>query len=134
MDFSKSDIIKLINLYRTNECLWNINSNMYKRTDIKINVLRKIAAELNIDEEIVEKKFKYLRTAYTAEKKRIDASLKKSGIDAEETESIIESKLFYYNVMSFLDKCIVHREGSKNFKVIYLFVYNNFNYGYLINL
>lgn len=70
-------------------------------------------------------------THYTAEKKKIEKTIKKTGGDADEIEDVIESKLFYYNEMSFLDQCIVHRPGSNNFKVKNIHLSNNL---YLFNI
>lgn len=107
---SQSDILKLIALYRDEECLWNVNSKSYKLLHIKAKAIRKIANILGCDENCAKKKFKYLRAAYTAEKKKIENS-KKSGSG---TDEIYKSNLFYFDEISFLDQVIVFRNSVSN--------------------
>lgn len=107
----KEEVIKLIALYKQNECLWNINSKLFRRTDIKNNAIRKIATEMGMDEEVIKKKIKNIRTSYTAERKKILNS-KKSGAGIDEVK---ESNLFYYSDMEFLNPCISFRKGQNNY-------------------
>lgn len=102
----------------------NIHSKLFRRADIKNNVYRKIAAEMQMDDEAVKKKIRNLRTAYTAERKKLSVATK-SGMGADE---IPETNLFYYSEMEFLDPCIVYRRGTNNFDVS---IYSSKNRKYL---
>lgn len=96
----KSDVIKLINLYKKRECLWNINSSLYKRIDLRKKAIEELSQVFRVPGDAIKKKLKYLRTAYNAEKKKIAESYK-SG------EEIYVPILFYFNEFTFLDDSII---------------------------
>ncbi|XP_017479875.1 PREDICTED: uncharacterized protein LOC108369295 [Rhagoletis zephyria] len=108
-----SDILRLICLFRQNECLWNFKSAGYKRVDLKRKAWLQISKELGKDVEEVKPKIKHLRTTYVAEKKKMDSS-KKSG---EGAETLYELHLYYYNEMKFLDSVIVLRKTTSNLEM-----------------
>lgn len=110
---NKNDVIKLINLYKENPCLWDINSRLYKRHDFKSTAYENISQNMNLPVEVIKKKIKSLRNTYTTEKKKIETS-KKSGSGFDELH---ESCLFYYEEFSFLDGSLVMRKSTNNIDV-----------------
>lgn len=113
----REEILKIIKLYRQYECLWNIKSKYFRRTDVKNKAYAKIASLMNKDEAYIIKKIKNLRTAYTAEKKKIDHSLK-DGIEYKR-----EPSLFYFRKMTFLDPNIRARTYNGSLLVSLCLIY-----------
>lgn len=73
--------IQFVELYRDAECLWKINSEVYKDRDARDRALKKICDEMSIDGfgiREVAQKIKNIRSAYYQELKKINNS-KKSG-------------------------------------------------------
>ncbi|XP_065368837.1 uncharacterized protein LOC135961267 [Calliphora vicina] len=105
-----NDVLRFIELYRSHEILWNMNLSSYRRNDLKMKAYESIAAETNIPVEEVKKKIKSLRTAYSAEKSKVENS-KKSGSD---TDSLYITTLFWYNEMTFLDASLIRRKTVDN--------------------
>lgn len=101
----KEDILKLIELYKKNECLWDFNNPYYKKSNLKEYTWKTIAMQFNMSVDDVKKKIKHLRSNYVAEKKKCDKS----------DEYI--SNLFYYGAMSFLDEVIVLRKNNSDIDI-----------------
>lgn len=108
--FTQRDILKLLEIYKSEESLWNINSNAYKLLHIKNKAYQKLANELSCDVNTVKKKLRYLRSAYVAEKKKCDSS-KKSGSSSDD---VYISNLYYFDAMHFLDPILISRQSSSN--------------------
>lgn len=108
--FKNADILTLISLYRGHECLWKITSSSYRRVDFKEKAYKQIGEVLAVDAEIIKKKIKSLRSTYILEKKKI-AKGKKSGNGIEDN---YESKLFWFDEMSFIDNTIKLRKTTSN--------------------
>ena len=69
-NFSKEELIKLMNLYSENEAIWKVSSKLYKRIDLKKKGWECISEEMNISVDLAKKKMKSLRSTYLAEKKK----------------------------------------------------------------
>lgn len=107
----RSETLRLINLYKQKEQLWNYKSHLYKRTDLKKKAWGEIAKQFRKDIVDVKCKLKSLRSAYVSEKKKVDDS-KNSGAGPDD---IYEPFLFYFDAFSFLDDVIVLRKAASNY-------------------
>ncbi|XP_073839276.1 uncharacterized protein [Musca autumnalis] len=105
---NKNEIIKLISLYRCNDCLWNMNSNLYRRNDLKMKAYEDIALQMGMPTDVVKKKIRNLRSTYIGEKNKM---YKKSG---SETEEVYRPTLFWFEEMRFLDASIAVRTSIDN--------------------
>lgn len=118
--WSNNNVLHLISFYRENECLWNIKSELYKRTDIKKKCYKELCQLFDDSEENIKKKFRNLRTAYTTERKKVLLS-KKSG---SSTDDVYKSHLFYFNEFLFLDATLVFRPTKNNVSFFILVIIN----------
>ncbi|XP_037949611.1 uncharacterized protein LOC119680725 [Teleopsis dalmanni] len=98
-------LLKFIDLYKSHEELWNIDCKNYRRVDWKETAMAMIGDEVNMTAENVKKRIKSIRTTYTAEKKKIENSIK-AGADGDD---IYQPSLWWYPHMSFLDASINRR-------------------------
>lgn len=106
---NQTAIIKLINLYRSHPILWDMNSKLYRRNDLKAKSYEEIADEMKMPVDVIKKKIRSLRTTYTGEKRKMNH--KKSGSGVEENYT---SSLSWFDEMSFLDSSIVTRKSIDN--------------------
>lgn len=104
---TRPEILKLIEMYKQNECLWNIHTPMYKKYELKQMAWDKIAKEFNTNVDNVKKKIKFLRTTFSSEKKKVDHSMKTG-----RALDIYVPSLFYYNDISFLKNTILARDSN----------------------
>lgn len=74
----QAEVLRFIDLYKSREVLWNMNSPIYRRNDLKMKAYDYIAAEFKLSTEEVKKKIKSLRTVYSREKAKLERS-KRSG-------------------------------------------------------
>ncbi|XP_037828185.1 uncharacterized protein LOC119616091 isoform X2 [Lucilia sericata] len=102
--FGDIDIRQLIHHYKQYDCLWNFNSPDYKNKSSKQEAWSEIANYFQKDVNEVKRKVKYLRTAYVAEKKKVEAS-RKSG-----NNTPYKPSLFYYKDLNFLEDVVVWRK------------------------
>lgn len=110
MKYSANEMLHLINLYRENEILWNTKHKLFKRPDIKKNVLDKIGKEFDTTGEEIKKKLISLRSTYRAERSKV--LVKKSGKGNEDDD--LPTSLFWFEEMSFLDDTITIRPRKTN--------------------
>uniref|UniRef100_A0A2S2N9C2 MADF domain-containing protein n=1 Tax=Schizaphis graminum TaxID=13262 RepID=A0A2S2N9C2_SCHGA len=111
--------IKFVELYRDAECLWKINSEMYKDRNTRVGALKKICDNMGIDGfgiREVAQKIKNIRSAYYQELKKINNS-KKSGASAID---IYQPKVPWFTIVhSFLkqnpeiNKTVSNRSSSQ---------------------
>lgn len=90
--------MKFVELYRDAECLWKINSEMYKDKIARDRALKKISYEMGIDGfgiREVAQKIKNVRSAYYQELKKINNS-KQSGTSATD---IYEPKAPWFKIV-----------------------------------
>ncbi|KAM7352668.1 uncharacterized protein ACRADG_005103 [Cochliomyia hominivorax] len=102
--FQDIDIRDLIHHYRQYECLWDYNSLDYKNSAIKYQAWKEIAKNFNKDVEEVKRKIKYLRSAYVAERKKVEASKRVN------PNTPYRPNLFYYHDLDFLHNIVVCRK------------------------
>jgi hypothetical protein len=58
---------KYVELYKENECLWNMNSTLYKRKDARQSALEKIVRKMGLENfttEDAKQKIRSLRATY----------------------------------------------------------------------
>jgi len=68
---------KYVELYMEHECLWNINSTMYKRKDARQSAFEEIVRKMGLENfttEGTKQKIKSLRATYQQESHKIDKS------------------------------------------------------------
>lgn len=99
-------IIRMIEMFRQREELWNKNCLAYCRNDLKKKAFKEIAQELNVSEEFIKKKLRALRSTYIIEKRKVERSKR----SASDEKNVYEPSLFWYNEMTFLDDLIVMRK------------------------
>ncbi|XP_058834617.1 uncharacterized protein LOC131691893 [Topomyia yanbarensis] len=110
---TKNEVLQLIQCYKEKECLWDLNSSLYKRIDMKKQAWNELSTEFNVSAERIKKKLKSLRTAFFAEKKKVDESKQ------NEIDSLIHvPSLFYYNDLSFIIPASEMRKCHRNVPVI----------------
>jgi hypothetical protein len=69
---------KYVELYKEHECLWNMNSTLYKRKDARQSALEEIVRKVGLENfatEDAKQKIKSLRVIYQQESHKIDKSL-----------------------------------------------------------
>ena len=91
-------VLRLIDLFRSYKCLWDTTNNDYKNKNKKRASWEEIAQEMNVSREVVETKIHNLRSQFTRERKKVQAS-KKGG-----TEEVKQSFWFAYEPLMFLMK------------------------------
>lgn len=101
---SNAQMMKFVELYRDQECLWKINSDAYKNRDVRDEAFQAISNAMNIDGfgiREVAQKIKNIRSSYYQEIKKSNNS-KKSGSSAED---IYKPRVpWFTTVHSFLKK------------------------------
>jgi hypothetical protein len=65
---------KYVELYKEHECLWNMNSTLYKRKAVRHSALEEIVRKMGL-ENFTKQKIKILRVTYQQESHKIDKSL-----------------------------------------------------------
>lgn len=110
LTFNSETLLRFIELYRKNECLWNIKLDDYKKHDKRKNAVAEIALELNVSEEFVKKKIQSLRSTYIQEKKKIYES-KTTGTGSDDVYS---PSLYWFHELDFLQDVIVPRKTTSN--------------------
>jgi hypothetical protein len=66
---------KCVELYKEHECLWNVNSTLYKRKDARQSTLEEIVRKMGL-ENFTKQKIKSLRATYQQQSHKIDKSLR----------------------------------------------------------
>lgn len=91
-----------LNLYRENECLWNVRSSLYKNKIARENAYERILRCLedeNMDIKSLKIKIKNLRTIYNTELKKVKDSMRSGA----EGSSVYKPKLSWFEeIHSFL--------------------------------
>jgi hypothetical protein len=78
VEWSKEQMLNLIEQYELRECLWNVISKDYKNQNKKKDTWQEISFNIGVDVDIVEKKMKSLLAQYRRERRKV-ADAKKSG-------------------------------------------------------
>lgn len=106
LKLNRDDTINLIRIYEQYECLWNCRKESYRNLILKKKAWEEIANYFEADVHEMKKKIKYLRTAYVAERRKLEESKR----NALNTTEIYQPKLFYYNDFNYLNGTIVVRK------------------------
>ncbi|XP_011190270.2 uncharacterized protein LOC105217123 [Zeugodacus cucurbitae] len=106
LKLNRDDTINLIRIYEQYECLWNCRKESYRNLVLKKKAWEEIAIYFEADVQEMKKKIKYLRTAYVAERRKLQES-KRNSLNPTE---IYQPKLFYYNDFNYLNSTIVVRK------------------------
>lgn len=121
----QKEVLRFIDLYRSHEILWNMHSPLYRRHDLKMKAYKSISAEMEMSVEDVKKKIKSLRTAYSAEKSKVE----KRKMFGSPTEPTYTPTLFWYNEMSFLEPALIRRTTADSSNQVSAFkIYNNWEH------
>lgn len=104
--FSDEKLFTLIELYRQNECLWDIKSPYYKNTIKRKAAFTIIGEKLDLDEETIKKKIASLRATYILEKKKITDS-QRTGTG---TDDVYFPTIPWFEHMQFLNDVIIPRK------------------------
>jgi len=104
-----------INIYRSEHCLWKIKSKKYHdkcKRDAAYKLLVEKLKEIDSSatKSVVVKKINNLRSSYRKELKKIKESTR-TGSGADD---VYQPKLWYYNMLSFLDDQDTPRNSRSN--------------------
>nr|CAI5827143.1 unnamed protein product [Callosobruchus analis] len=105
--------LKLVQLYRDNECLWDLKSQNYRNKEMRATALQNIAQEMNLEEfgpTDVKNKIKNLRATYYLELDKIKKS-SKSGADG----NVYTPKVKWFEEMdAFIRNVSIQRKTTDN--------------------
>ncbi|XP_033106104.1 uncharacterized protein LOC117108245 [Anneissia japonica] len=102
---------QLVELYQSEEVLWNIHNSDYFNKRKRRNALERIGAIIGITAEEVKSKLRNMRTYYNAEKKKIENAGKRE----PGTDDVIESSWPLFNLLDkFLSDIVVRRPTKSN--------------------
>lgn len=91
--WTKENIIRLIELYENEKCLWDTRSSDHKNKIKRTDAFIKIANDLNFEEQEVRKKMDSLLTQYRREKK---ALVLKSGMSSDDLKTPWYAYKYFY--------------------------------------
>lgn len=109
--FSDSQMLKLVEIYRDYECLWNVTSALYKNHDARQSAYKQIAEKLNISgisDKDIPKKIKNLRSSYYQELKKIEKSTR-SGSDRD---SVYKPKVSWFSIADGFLRAFKNKEKT----------------------
>ncbi|XP_075987812.1 uncharacterized protein LOC142984233 [Anticarsia gemmatalis] len=90
-------VLRLIDLYRSNECLWDTSNDSYKNKKLKNETWNEIALIMNLPRREVELKIHSLRSQFIRERKKFKNSVNADGV-------VRQSTWFAYEALMFLVK------------------------------
>lgn len=108
--FNNATLLHFIELYRKNECLWNVKAVDYKKSDKRKKAVAEMAIQFGVTEEFVKKKIQSLRSTYIQEKKKI-ADSKRTGTGSDD---VYIPSLFWFHELEFLQDVIIPRKTTSN--------------------
>lgn len=115
MAYAEKFLREFFELYKEQECLWRVQSDLYHdrnarriAMDILIEKFREVNEEANGD--FVKKKINNFRTSYKREQKLVKNSMK----SGKGTDDIYKPKLWYFELLSFLNDQDVPRTAISN--------------------
>nr|CAH7742650.1 unnamed protein product [Callosobruchus chinensis] len=110
---SDTENLKLVQLYRDNECLWDLKSQNYRNKEMRATALQNIAQEMNLEEfgpTDVKNKIKNLRATYYLELDKIKKS-SKSGAGG----NVYTPKVKWFEEMdAFIRNVSIQRKTTDN--------------------
>jgi hypothetical protein len=107
---------KYVELYKEHECLWNMNSTLYKRKDARQSALEEIVGKMRLENfttEDAKQKIKRLRATYQQESNKIDKSLSYgAGL-----EDVYKPSMKWFTLMTKVMKSGVLKRGTASSQV-----------------
>jgi hypothetical protein len=114
LKLSESNTLWLIQLYQSEPCLYDVNSDDYRNRELQVAATKRIAAALSVDgfgPKEVAKKYKNLRNSYSQELKKVNDS-EKSGTGGDD---VYIPKVYWFDIMySFLRPQMYSRPTKSN--------------------
>ncbi|XP_060847738.1 uncharacterized protein LOC132927255 [Rhopalosiphum padi] len=112
---SRKNLEEFIDLYKSYPCLWQTKSKLYhdrplREAAYKVLVEKLKEFEPDANKDLVVKKINNLRSSVRKEKKKYEASVK-SGASSDD---VYRPKLWYYDMMNFLNDQDTPRESTSN--------------------
>lgn len=109
---------EFIDLYKSYPCLWQIKSKLYHDRPLREAAYKALIEKLkefepDANKDLVVKKINNLRSSARKEKKKYEASLK-SGASSDD---VYRPKLWYYDMMSFLNDQDTPRGSTSNLDI-----------------
>ncbi|XP_016992193.1 uncharacterized protein LOC108053968 [Drosophila rhopaloa] len=105
--WTRDKIAKLIELYRSSDCLWNHYSDLYKNKDCRAKAIDTICAAVGITKNDYGKKIHNLRNQYNSELKKLERRLEVS----ESTSAEKICRWEHFKSLMFLRSVIEPRPG-----------------------
>ena len=97
MDWQREAVLKLIQLLKQSECLWNSKCATFRNREDKKAALSMIAESLGTDVSEIEKKIHVIKSQYRREQLKLKTAAPKSG------ERALTSLWYAYKPLEFLD-------------------------------
>ena len=110
---SKDCTEELIQLYRDNECLWQVTNPNYKNRYVRDKAIRDIAQKLHLTSQDVKRRIINLRTTYQQCRRR--ATKRKPGSEDEDAQPI---KWKWFTPLEFLSDSILPRDFRPNLTTV----------------
>ncbi|XP_061382745.1 uncharacterized protein LOC133320056 [Danaus plexippus] len=109
--FSDSQMLKLVEIYRDYDCLWNVTSALYKNHDARQSAYKQIAEKLNISgisDKDIPKKIKNLRSSYYQELKKIEKSTRSES----DRDSVYKPKVSWFSIADGFLRAFKNKEKT----------------------
>ncbi|XP_045496131.1 uncharacterized protein LOC123694679 isoform X2 [Colias croceus] len=97
LKLNREETLKLVELYKINDCLWNIKNKDYRNKEARINALQNIVDEMQLtgfNIKDVQAKIKCLRSTYYLELDKIEKSER-----LNDEEHVYVPKIEWFNEM-----------------------------------
>ncbi|KAH8402266.1 hypothetical protein KR009_010885 [Drosophila setifemur] len=107
--WTREKISKLIELYRSSDCLWNHYSELYKNKDCRSKAIDHICVSLGITKNDYGKKVHNLRNQFNSELKKLERRLEESGGSSPSAEKTCRWE--HFKTLMFLRSVIEPRPG-----------------------
>ncbi|CAH2098176.1 unnamed protein product [Euphydryas editha] len=103
---TEEETLRLVQLYRQHECLWDIRSEAYKNKQMRMSALKQICEAmdikgLNIDE--IKTKIKIIRSTYYLELNKIEKSTRSGA------EKVYVPRVKWFNELNSFIKTVAAR-------------------------
>lgn len=122
MEWSNTQVLQLIDLYKEQECLWNPKHDKHKSKTAKIDAWNQISEQIGSDTVEIKKKIESLLGSFRRERQKCDATYK----TGTGTSDVYKSTWFAFKSMYFLmDKFRVRKttntevSSKQDFCIIY---------------
>jgi DNA phosphorothioation-dependent restriction protein DptG len=102
MEWNRSILSDFIDHYRSNECLWKINTEVYKNKNLKNQAYTEFVDQLksngmkDVNVKVVKNKLQNIRRAYRKERTKVESS-KRSGKGSDDIYTPSLWKVYTYD-------------------------------------